>query len=223
MAGSAVVLALTLGSSAWTPLQPAVPRTTQRASIPHAHLACSRRAAFALPLAAITWPVAAHAADKEAALLADLKAVRVALEPLPALLDEEKWDAVRSVLKTPPVGNLWNLGEVCFAIHRPNGFLSQSLSSIITCSCNSPKTPSASLRSSGMMSNYLSWLMTSLARYSSRINLPTITISSTTNQGMEKSRSRSQKIRSWLPPRRLVNCSAALDGSVDHDVAWDCL
>mmetsp|Transcript_11508 Transcript_11508/g.29474 ORF Transcript_11508/g.29474 Transcript_11508/m.29474 type:complete len:185 (-) Transcript_11508:281-835(-) len=111
MAGSAVVLALTLGSSAWTPLQPAVPRTTQRASIPHAHLACSRRAAFALPLAAITWPVAAHAADKEAALLADLKAVRVALEPLPALLDEEKWDAVRSVLKTPPVGNLWNLGE----------------------------------------------------------------------------------------------------------------
>ena len=37
--------------------------------------------------------------------------MRTALEPLPALLDEEKWDAVRSVLKTPPVGNLWNLGE----------------------------------------------------------------------------------------------------------------
>ena len=43
--------------------------------------------------------------------MADLKAVRTALEPLPALLDEEKWDAVRSVLKVPPVGNLWNLGD----------------------------------------------------------------------------------------------------------------
>ena len=37
--------------------------------------------------------------------------MRTALLPLPALLDEEKWDAVRSVLKTPPVGLLWNLGE----------------------------------------------------------------------------------------------------------------
>lgn len=53
----------------------------------------------------------AHAATSEEAILAELKQVRTALEPLPALLDEEKWDAVRSVLKTPPVGNLWNLGE----------------------------------------------------------------------------------------------------------------
>jgi len=64
-------------------------------------------AAALVPLAA---PAAARAADEEA-LLAELRAVRTALEPLPALLDEEKWDAVRSVLKVPPVGNLWNLGE----------------------------------------------------------------------------------------------------------------
>ena len=32
-------------------------------------------------------------------------------ETLNAMLDEEKWDSVRSVLKPPPVGNLWNLGE----------------------------------------------------------------------------------------------------------------
>ena len=44
-------------------------------------------------------------------MLADLANAKEALLPLPALLEEEKWDAVRSVLKTPPVGNLWNLGE----------------------------------------------------------------------------------------------------------------
>ena len=44
-------------------------------------------------------------------MLADLANAKEALLPLPALLEEEKWDAVRSVLKTPPGGNLWNLGE----------------------------------------------------------------------------------------------------------------
>lgn len=63
--------------------------------------------AAALPVPAAR---AAGAASEEA-LLKELQTSRAALEPLPALLDEEKWDAVRSVLKVPPVGNLWNLGE----------------------------------------------------------------------------------------------------------------
>ena len=74
----------------------------------------SRRSAVCLVplLATSSLPQPAHAAAaKEAELLAELKAVRTALEPLPALLEEEKWDAVRSVLKVPPVGNLWNLGD----------------------------------------------------------------------------------------------------------------
>ena len=77
--------------------------------------AISRRSILAAPfiVAPILLPSAAHAADaaKEAALLDELKAIRKALEPLPALLDEEKWDNVRSVLKVPPTANLWNLGE----------------------------------------------------------------------------------------------------------------
>ena len=67
-------------------------------------------AAAAAPLAASTSALAG-AAPQEDDLLKELAAVREALKPLPGLLDEEKWDAVRSVLKTPPVGNLWNLGE----------------------------------------------------------------------------------------------------------------
>jgi hypothetical protein len=77
--------------------------------------AIPRRSILAAPfiVAPILLPSAAHAADaaKEAALLDELKAIRKALEPLPALLDEEKWDNVRSVLKVPPTANLWNLGE----------------------------------------------------------------------------------------------------------------
>ena len=67
-------------------------------------------AAAAAPLATSTSALAA-AAPQEDDLLKELAAVREALKPLPGLLDEEKWGAVRSVLKTPPVGNLWNLGE----------------------------------------------------------------------------------------------------------------
>ena len=68
-------------------------------------------AAAALPLASL--PFDAKAADKptEASLVAELKTVRELLEPLPGLLAEEKWDAVRDVLKKPPTANLWNLGE----------------------------------------------------------------------------------------------------------------
>mmetsp|Transcript_5303 Transcript_5303/g.17653 ORF Transcript_5303/g.17653 Transcript_5303/m.17653 type:complete len:176 (-) Transcript_5303:252-779(-) len=77
--------------------------------------ASSRRAVLVSGMATaalgVQHPLAARAAVDEQALLAEIKAVRSALDPLPALLDEEKWDAVRSVLKVPPVGNLWNLGE----------------------------------------------------------------------------------------------------------------
>lgn len=72
-----------------------------------------RAAALCLPaigVCALQLPANAAPASEEA-LLSELKDVRKALEPLPALLEQEKWDAVRSVLKTPPVGNLWNLGD----------------------------------------------------------------------------------------------------------------
>lgn len=33
------------------------------------------------------------------------------ISTIPALLKEAEWDKVRTVLKTPPVNSLWNLGE----------------------------------------------------------------------------------------------------------------
>ena len=40
-----------------------------------------------------------------------MKEARKLLTPLPDMLEDEQWDAVRTVLKNPPVGLLWNLGE----------------------------------------------------------------------------------------------------------------
>uniref|UniRef100_A0A7S4IU75 Uncharacterized protein n=1 Tax=Odontella aurita TaxID=265563 RepID=A0A7S4IU75_9STRA len=53
----------------------------------------------------------AAAATKES-LLSDLKASKEKLAPIPELLKSEQWDSVRTLLKTPPVNQLWNLGEV---------------------------------------------------------------------------------------------------------------
>eukprot|EP00427_Karlodinium_veneficum_P011995 CAMPEP_0169079164 /NCGR_PEP_ID=MMETSP1015-20121227/9799_1 /TAXON_ID=342587 /ORGANISM="Karlodinium micrum, Strain CCMP2283" /LENGTH=192 /DNA_ID=CAMNT_0009138803 /DNA_START=136 /DNA_END=714 /DNA_ORIENTATION=+ len=75
------------------------------------HDGTSRRIALSTVLAASFAPGIAHAKRSEAELVEELKSVQALLEPLPAMLDQEKWDAVRTVLKNPPVGNLWNLGE----------------------------------------------------------------------------------------------------------------
>ena len=80
------------------------------------HSSMPRRAALAaIPSLIMAPPLAVHAASAppatEQQLLDELAVIRKSLDPLPALLDEEKWDSVRSVLKPPPVGNLWNLGE----------------------------------------------------------------------------------------------------------------
>jgi len=45
------------------------------------------------------------------ALLADLEASRLKLDGVPKLLQNQEWDAVRSILKTPPVNYLWNMGD----------------------------------------------------------------------------------------------------------------
>merc|ERR1719440_645400 len=80
--------------------------------------ACSRRAVLLSPLLlpaaalfAAPSPAAADVPPQEAAIVGELQQVIELLEPLPALLEAEEWDKVRSVLKTPPVGNLWNLGN----------------------------------------------------------------------------------------------------------------
>ena len=54
----------------------------------------------------------ANASPTSDNLTADLKVAREKLTPIPDLLDKADWDAVRTILKTPPVNQLWNLGEV---------------------------------------------------------------------------------------------------------------
>eukprot|EP00550_Attheya_septentrionalis_P004170 CAMPEP_0198299126 /NCGR_PEP_ID=MMETSP1449-20131203/43484_1 /TAXON_ID=420275 /ORGANISM="Attheya septentrionalis, Strain CCMP2084" /LENGTH=209 /DNA_ID=CAMNT_0044000583 /DNA_START=112 /DNA_END=741 /DNA_ORIENTATION=+ len=44
-------------------------------------------------------------------LIADLVASKAKLEPIPSLLEAMEWDSVRTILKTPPVNQLWNLGD----------------------------------------------------------------------------------------------------------------
>eukprot|EP00588_Corethron_pennatum_P011342 CAMPEP_0194267536 /NCGR_PEP_ID=MMETSP0169-20130528/2020_1 /TAXON_ID=218684 /ORGANISM="Corethron pennatum, Strain L29A3" /LENGTH=188 /DNA_ID=CAMNT_0039008405 /DNA_START=138 /DNA_END=704 /DNA_ORIENTATION=- len=48
--------------------------------------------------------------DDVTAIVADLKRSRELLEPLSAKLEAKEWDSVRSVLKGPGLGELWNLG-----------------------------------------------------------------------------------------------------------------
>ena len=74
----------------------------------------SRRDALLGAAAATLLPAAAFAADAEEGPLIDqVKAVRLALDlpALNALIDEEKWDSVRSVLKVAPVNTAWEQSQ----------------------------------------------------------------------------------------------------------------
>ena len=45
------------------------------------------------------------------ALIADLQTSLTKIETIPSLVDSAEWDKIRTVLKTTPVVELWNLGE----------------------------------------------------------------------------------------------------------------
>ena len=51
----------------------------------------------------------AVAADKEdfSSLLSKIKEARSQLDPIPSLIQEEKWDSVRAILITPPLSDCW--------------------------------------------------------------------------------------------------------------------
>lgn len=59
---------------------------------------------------ASTCPQYANASSKDD-LLQDLTTSKSKLEVIPSLLDQGEWDKVRTILKTPPVNQLWNLGD----------------------------------------------------------------------------------------------------------------
>lgn len=58
-------------------------------------------------------PTPAFAADTEASLIAEIKEIRAKLDitAIYALIDEEKWDAARSVWKVPPVNYAWEQSQ----------------------------------------------------------------------------------------------------------------
>lgn len=53
----------------------------------------------------------AYAASTKDALIADLNESYAKLVTIPDLLQQQEWDKVRTILKTPPIVQLWNLGD----------------------------------------------------------------------------------------------------------------
>lgn len=64
--------------------------------------------------AALAWSSqnpAARAASAIDTALGELEDSKVKLSEVPDLLQQQEWDKVRTILKTPPVNKLWNLGD----------------------------------------------------------------------------------------------------------------
>lgn len=55
--------------------------------------------------------VYADASPTTALLVDELKSSQDKLKDIPQLLQDQEWDKVRTILKTPPVNKLWNLGN----------------------------------------------------------------------------------------------------------------
>ena len=61
--------------------------------------------------AVLTQSQPAYAASTKDALIADLNESYAKLVTIPDLLQQQEWDKVRTILKTPPIVQLWNLGD----------------------------------------------------------------------------------------------------------------
>ncbi len=59
---------------------------------------------------AVGLPQGAFAASSDE-YVDELKTSLTKLQPIPKLLEEQKWDEARTILKTSPVNKLWNLGD----------------------------------------------------------------------------------------------------------------
>jgi len=62
-------------------------------------------------VASSIFPRDVFASGVETEYLSELESSLSKLQSIPNLLSDQKWDEVRTVLKTPPVNKLWNLGE----------------------------------------------------------------------------------------------------------------
>lgn len=60
---------------------------------------------------AIATPIQPAFAEDKESLVADLSDSLTKIQTIPSLVESLEWDKIRTVLKTPPVNQLWNLGE----------------------------------------------------------------------------------------------------------------
>lgn len=67
-------------------------------------------ATVAATVATVSFPQGASAATSDE-YLSELQTILAKLQTVPKLLEELKWDEARTVLKSPPVNKLWNLGD----------------------------------------------------------------------------------------------------------------
>lgn len=56
-------------------------------------------------------PPLVWAVDSTKEFIDDMEGSLQKLQPIPGLIETEKWDEIRTILKTPPVNTLWNLGD----------------------------------------------------------------------------------------------------------------
>lgn len=60
-------------------------------------------------------PLPAFASEKDT-LITNLSDSLTAIKAIPSLVDSAEWDKIRTVLKTPPVNELWNLASPLYSI-----------------------------------------------------------------------------------------------------------
>jgi len=97
-----VLLAIASQTQAFSSQEP------RRAFLSKLQTVIATPAAAALTIA-LTTPTIANAANAD--LVNDLVTSKEKLAAVPQLLADGEWDKARTILKTPPVNNLWNLGD----------------------------------------------------------------------------------------------------------------
>jgi hypothetical protein len=53
----------------------------------------------------------AYAEETVASMIEELESSKLKLKSVPGLIQAENWEGVRQILKSPPVNNLWNMGD----------------------------------------------------------------------------------------------------------------
>eukprot|EP00585_Thalassiosira_rotula_P007366 CAMPEP_0196137408 /NCGR_PEP_ID=MMETSP0910-20130528/5399_1 /TAXON_ID=49265 /ORGANISM="Thalassiosira rotula, Strain GSO102" /LENGTH=202 /DNA_ID=CAMNT_0041397857 /DNA_START=14 /DNA_END=622 /DNA_ORIENTATION=+ len=76
-----------------------------------AFLSTALTTAASISTATILQPLQPALAAESKQLIADLNDSLTAIKVIPSLVEAGEWDKARTVLKTPPVNQLWNLGE----------------------------------------------------------------------------------------------------------------